>query len=222
MPLIEVDEPYAAPPRLPTVRPGRSWSGAIELDRGLGELTGVELDDEPLDLDGCEELAIDGSIIRRVALGSDDGPELDIRATVIDGGDLSQARVVVVQRSRLLGCKLTGTDLSTAAMTDVELVGCSLRYTNLRMARLKRVRFVDCTIDEVDGFQLEATDVSFDGCRISALNVDRLTASGVDFRRAVELGLSGAGRLEGCLVADHQLPALAPMLALAVGLDLER
>lgn len=222
MPVIDVDEPHAAPPRLPSVRPDRAWSGEVEVDRGLGELTGVEIDDGPLDLDGLDELAIDGCVVRRVGLGSDGGPALDVRASVIDGADLSQARVAVVQRTRFVGCKLTGTDLSTAAVTDVEFVGCSLNYTNLRMARLKRVRFVDCALDEVDGFQLEATDVSFDGCRISALNVDRLTATRVDFRGAAELGLSGAGRLDGCLVADHQLPALAPMLALAVGLDLER
>lgn len=225
MPRIEVDEPHAKPPRLPGFRTGSPWAGGLDPDDGLAELVGVHLDAgiHPIDegdLARCSELVVEDSTLRGIGLGVEDGPQLEIRGGELVSCDLSQARVAVLQRSRLEGCKLTGTDLSAASLSDVEFERCSLGYTNLRMARLRRVRFLDCTFTDVDGFQLDLADVSVDGCRLAGVNVDRMTAERVDLRGAVELGLSGIGRLDGCLVDDHQLPAMAPMLALAVGLDL--
>lgn len=222
MPLLDVDEPHARPPRLAPVRPGRAWSGPLDLDRGWAELDGVEVADDVVDLTDCDELSIGDSVLGRVVLSQPGGTRIEIRSSRLDGCDLSQADLAILQRSTLDGCKLTGTDLSGAAITDVRFVRCAFRYANLRMARLERVGFVECTIDEVDGFQLDATDVSFEGSSIVELNVDRIQATRVDLRGATELGLIGIGRLEGCLVSDHQLPALGPVLALAVGLDLER
>ncbi|MEL6984091.1 MAG: pentapeptide repeat-containing protein [Actinomycetota bacterium] len=225
MPQIEVDEPHAKPPRLPAFRSGSPWTGPLDPDRGLAELVGVSVDAgvHPIDegdLARCSELMVEDSTLRGIGLGVEGGPQLEIRGSELVSCDLSQARVSVLQRSRLEGCKLAGTDLSAASLTDVEFARCTLRYTNLRMARLRRVRFVECTLLDVDGFQLELSDVSVDGCRLTGVNVDRLVAERVDLRGAAELGLSGVGRLDGCLVDDHQLPALAPLLALAVGLDL--
>ena len=222
MPLIDADDPHAKPPRIPVVAPGAAWTGPLDVDRGWAELDGVELRGQAIDLSGCDELSITDGVLSGVGLGAGERPVVEIRSSTFDGCDLSQARITSIHRSRLDGCKLAGTDLSAAVLTDVVFERCSLRYVNLRMARLTRVGFVDCTFDEVDAYQLEAQDVAFDRSRLSALNVDRLTAIRVDLRGAVELDLRGVGRLDGCLVAHHQLPALAPLLALAVGLDLER
>lgn len=223
MPLVEVDEPHARPPRVPTVRPGGDWAGSLDLDRGWAELSGVRVDGlAAVDLDGCEELTIADSAVIGSTLAAGPTPEVEIRGSVLDGCDLSGARVRSIRASRLVGCKLGGTDLSDGDLVDVVLQRCVLRYTNLRMARLTRVRFDECRLDEADLFQAEATDVDLDGSALVSVNVDRLRATRVDLRGAVELGLAAVGRLDGCLVADHQLPALAPILAMAVGLDLER
>lgn len=223
MPLVEVSEPHAGPPRLPAVGGPAPWSGDLEIDRGWAELSGVEVRGvDGLELDGCEQLSVVASLVVGLTLPAGPSPEVEIRGSVLEDCDLSGVRVRSLRGSRLVGCKLGGTDLSDGDVADVVFERCVLRYTNLRMARLKRVRFDGCRLDDVDAFQLQATDVDVDGSALVAVNVDRLLATRVDLRGATELGLTAVGRLDGCLVADHQLPALAPVLAMAVGLDLER
>lgn len=175
---------------------------------------------DELDLDGCQQLEVSGSVLEGVRLGP--GPTIEVRQSRLVDCDLSGARLTVLRGCRLEGCKLDGTDLSDARLIDVALDRCRLRFTNLRMARLERVAVERTTLDDVDAFDLQATDVGFDGSALESVNVDRLQAIRVDFRGVTQLGLAAIGRLDGCLVADHQLPALAPVLAMAVGLDLER
>lgn len=236
MPLVDVTEPYARPPRLPAVRPAGAWSGELEPDRGWAELVGVLVDGAApdgatlgealggaaLDLAGCDRLSIADSVVEGITLPSGPAPAIEVRNGRLSSCDLSGARLAAVRGTMIEGCKLGGTDLSGAAITDVVFERCTLRYTDLRMARMQRVTFLDCTLDEVDLSGVEASDVVVDRSSLWAVNIDRLRATRVDLRGATELGLSAIGRLDGCLVADHQLPALAPSLALAVGLDLER
>lgn len=222
VPWVEVVEPYAKPPKVPPVRPSTTWSAPIDLDRGWAELADVEVSrDQELDLTGCSELTVGDSRIDGIAFPADE-LEMEIRRSDLTGCDLSQTRITSLLNSRIAGCKLTGTDLSGATITDVEFTGCSLRYTNLRMAKLRRVRFVDCTLDEVDCFELQAEDLELPGTSLVQVNVDRLQATRVDLRTATELGLAGVGSLSGCLVDEHQLPALAYPLAHAVGIEIER
>lgn len=222
MPWVEVDEPYAKPPKVRPVRPSATWSGPIDLDRGWAELTDVEVGrDQGLDLTDCTELEVGDSRIDGIAFPAAE-LEIEIRRSELSGCDLSQATIVSLLNSRLDGCKLTGTDLSGATISDVEFTRCSLRYTNLRMAKLHRVRFVDCTLDEVDCFELLAEDLDFPGTSLVQVNVDRLQATRVDLRNTTELTLTGVGSLSGCLVDEYQLPALAYTLAHAVGVEIER
>ncbi len=221
MPQIQVTEPHARPPRIPDVGPTARWLGPLETDRGWAELEGVVVGgDAELALEHCQQLEISGSVLEGVRLGP--GPTIEVRQSRLVDCDLSGARLTSMRGARLEGCKLDGTDLSDARLTEVILERCRLRFTNLRMARMERVAIEGCALDDVDAFDLQATDVGFDGTSLRAVNVDRLQATRVDLRGATELGLAAVGRLDGCLVADHQLPALAPLLALAVGLDLER
>ena len=223
MPWIEVDEPHAKPPRL---KPGRSpgpWSGEVMADAGLVELTGVTVArGQILELAECSELEIVQSLLVGQALVADDGLTIEAQDTVLEECDLSRVTIRALRRSRLIGCKLTGTDLSTATVSDVVFERCQLHYTNLRMAKLKRVEFTGCTLHEVDGFELSATDVGFPGSELREFNLDRLQATRVDLREATELGLTGISRLDGCLAAEMQLPALAYAMAAAAGLNIEK
>ena len=223
MPWIEVAEPHAKPPKLPRVSPGRMWEGPLAVDRGWAEFDGVtvERDVQP-EMTGCSELTVSASTVTGQDLAID--PPLSIEcfnSTILDC-DLSRSTIRAIRGSRFEGCKFSGTDMSQAALTDVVFERCSFRYTNLRMAKLKRVQFLDCQFDDVDGFELEATDVDFEGSQLQKLNVDRIIATRVDFRGATELVLSGLSKLDGCLVAEEQLPTLAYGLALAANLDIER
>ena len=199
------------------------WDGPLAVDRGWAEFEGVtvERDVEP-ELSGCSELTIGASALTGQNLATDVPLSIECFNSAIVDCDLSRSTVRAIRGSRFEGCKFSGADLSQAALTDVVFERCSFRYTNLRMAKLKRVQFNECHFDDVDGFEMEAVDVNFDGSQLDKLNIDRITATRVDFRGATELVLSGVSRLDGCLVAEEQLPALAYGLALAANLDIER
>jgi len=81
---------------------------------------------------------------------------------------------------------------------------------------------VDCVLEDVDARGLSARDVTFAGSRLEEVLIDGLRASAVDFRGALELGLTQVSSLRGCLVADEQLATLVYQLALAAGADIER
>ncbi len=233
MPWVDVEEPHATEPRLRAVRPSTVWDvstgdGWSEPDRGWAELSSVELSGGPLpDLTECVDLTISDSNISGIALGPSDLQRpgelsIEIFRSVLSGCDLSRATIRTITGCRIEGCKLTGTDLSTASVTDVVFERCALSLTNLRMAKLKRVQFVDCDLDQVDAYQLEASDVALPGSSLTELNLDGLRAERLDLREAKQLSFTVANSLNGCLVAEHQLAGLAHALAFAAGIGVER
>lgn len=220
---IEVDEPFAKPPRPRVPRDPARFSGPLEPDRGWAGLSGVAVDPSaPPDLSACSELTVEDSVIDGLTLLGPEPLRIEIFRSGLDGCDLSQATIGTIRHSRLTGCKLTGTDFSGGLISDVVFDRCQLRFANLRMATLDRVSFVDCVLDDVDGYELKAQHVDFPGSTVTGLNLDRLEAVSVDFRHAESLLLNGIAKLSGCLVSEHQLPALSYSLAAAAGLAIER
>jgi uncharacterized protein YjbI with pentapeptide repeats len=233
MPWIDVEEPHARPPKLPAVKPAGTWSAAsgdgwTAADGGWAELSSVELSGGPLpDLIDCDELTIADCLVGGVVLGPsafDQSPNLaiEILVSTISDCDLSRARLQRIVRTRFVGCKFTGADLSAAVLSDVVFEGCAFSLTDLRMAKLKRVSFVDCVLDHVDGYRMEVQDVSVPGTTLSEVSLDGLQAERMDLREAAEVSLTIANSLSGCLLAEHQLAGLAHALAFAAGVDVER
>ncbi len=232
--MIRVTEPFVAAPRLAA---SHGWSAfepdAIESDRGLVELTGVEISTQTLsfgtgeqDPGLVEDLVIEDLVIEDCHLDGVDltqtgASSVEILRSVVDQCDLSRVTVRSIRGSRFVGAKFVGTEFSGASLTDVVFERCSFRFSNLRMATLRRVRFEDCVIDDVDAFEASMEDVDFAGSEITGFDVDRLAAKRVDLRYASMVELKGIGNLSGLLVAQHQLPGLALALANAVGLDIE-
>ncbi len=245
--MIRVTEPFVAAPRLATFR---GWSAfepeAIESDRGLVEVTGVEISAQTLvfgsfrsdsgrsdtgqndtgqndtgENDLVEDLVIEDCRLDGVDLTQTGASSVEILRSVVDQCDLSRVTVRSIRGSRFVGAKLVGTEFSGASLTDVVFERCSFRFCNLRMATLRRVQFEDCVIDDVDAFEASMEDVDFAGSEITGFDVDRLAAKRVDLRYASVVELKGIGKLSGLLVAQHQLPGLALALANAVGLDIE-
>ncbi|HTO00890.1 MAG TPA: pentapeptide repeat-containing protein [Microthrixaceae bacterium] len=221
MPWIDGKDQFAD---LPTVREPTATSvlsGQILPLDGEHRFDDVLLDGDEVSSGEFEELVIDSSIIRNLVLCPDGPVTLDASWCRFESSDLSRAEVHQLRSSRLSDCKLVGTDFSNAALTDVIFERCLISLANFRMARLNRVRFKDCTLKELDAFEMVATDLTFDGSELNQVNVDRLNANRVDLRGARSLGLEGIGRLDGCLVAEHQLTDLIFQLAFAVGLGIE-
>lgn len=222
MGMITVDEPFAKPPKLPAVRQQPAWDGELAPNRGFGEITNANLSDVEVDLYDIERLEIETSNLGATVLAyATDELEISVAVSTIERSDLSRLRLNVVRQSRLVGLKLTGTDFSGAAIRDVEFVDCMLHLTSFRMAELERVRFANCTFEDVDCYSAGLTDVTFPECRLSTFNLDQTRADRVDLREAELDGLKGLSRLDGFLIAEHQLPALAFQLADAVGLSID-
>ncbi|MEZ5375854.1 MAG: pentapeptide repeat-containing protein [Acidimicrobiales bacterium] len=225
MAIIRVNEPFAALPKVPTPhRCAAPDAEDLEVDRGLLELSGVDLQSGSVDFDEiteAEDMLIEDSIVHGVDLTPMGGSTLDIVRSSLDQCDLSRLTVRSIRASHVVGAKLVGTELSGSLLTDVVFEHCTFRYANLRMATLRRVCFAECQFVDVDAFEATMEDVDFEGSTIAELNVDRLSAARVDLRRASTIDLTGVGNLRGLLVAEEQLPALAYQLAAAAGLDIE-
>lgn len=222
MALLKIDEPFAKPAKLRALSSLLASDGAIEVSNGFGELSGVEVESAEVDLLDVDRFEIDGCRLIASALENVSAElEVSIASSMIERCDFSRRRVTVARQSRFVGVKLTGADFSGALVRDVEFVDCVLRLTSFRMAELERVTFRNCQLDDVDAYSAQLTDVGFAESRLRALNLDKTTATRVDLRLAQLEELVGLGRLDGYLISDHQLPALAYQLADAAGLAIE-
>ncbi|MGI9603429.1 MAG: pentapeptide repeat-containing protein [Acidimicrobiales bacterium] len=222
MPWVEVEEPYSAPPRLGVVAPSAPWSGGLERDGGRCEVVDRAIEAAEFGLLAGDEVWLVDSTASGVVFEPTDDATLDVVASSFDRCDLSRVRLRSIETTRFRDCKLVGVDLGGATVDDVVFEGCTFGYANLRAARLRRVQFIDCRLDDTDGYEIDLEDVDFAGSTLRGLNVDRMRARRVDLRGAHELGLEGAGRLDGCLVSEHQIPQLMYALAFSSGLGVEQ
>lgn len=222
MGMMKVNEPFAKPPKLSATRQQSPWDGDLDPSRGFAEISNARLDGVEVDLYDVERLEIENcQLVATMLAHAPAELEISIAGSTVERSDFSRLRLTVVRQSRLVGLKLTGTDLSAAAIRDVEFVDCRFHLTSFRMAELERVTFTNCTFEDVDAYSAGFTDVTFPETRLNAFNLDQTRAERVDLREANLDGLKGLNRLEGFLIAEHQLPALAFQLADAVGLSIE-
>ncbi len=222
MALIKVKEPFAKAPKVGAMRQLPPWDGALDSSRGFAEVSSADLDNAMVDLSDVERLDVEDCHLSATVLDSAcDALEISLAGSLVERCDLSRFRFAVLRQSRLVGVKLTGTDFSGGMVRDVEFVDCMLHLTSFRMAELERVTFTNCVLEDVDAYSAGLTDVAFPESRLKVLNLDQTKAARVDLRHAQLDALKGLARLDGFLIAEHQLPALAHQLADAVGLGVE-
>jgi len=222
MPWIEVSEPFAKPPKLSKPKLWPEWTPPLEIDRGLAELGGAAFGEIQLEFDSCDDLEITDCSFAGTSLANAEAAEISVWRSTFERLDLSGLRFQTMRRSRIVGCKLVGTDLAGSTIEDVLFDNCSLRHVNLRAAKLNRVCFDNCTLDDIDLFEATLTNVDFVQSTLSEVNVDRLSAAKVDFRDATQLEFKGLSNLKGCLVTEEQLPSLMYALAFACNLGIEK
>lgn len=218
---MTIEEPFARPPERSEFGIAGDWSDepVVAADADYGELSWQKLDSAIIDLAELSRLEIDRCHLRNVTLESSEGTEVVLSESIVEGSDLSRLRVLSATECLLSGAKLVGTDFSGALVRDTGFDGCVLRLANLRMSKLQRVAFSGCTIEELDAYGAEFEDVTFNDCTLSAFSIDQVRALRVDLRGGTAVGLTGVGRLDGFLVSEHQLFALAPQLADVAGLS---
>lgn len=224
MPWIDPVDRFAKPPRLPPVaEPQNQWDGEIPVGDGdAAELEGVSIDGGAIDSTTYPSLELVDCSLTGVTFQGGGNSHVDLIDCVLTDCDLSRLRLGSTRGSRLVGCKLAGTDFSASTVRNVRFERCTLRYTNFRMSTLQRVIFVDCQLDETDLFEAQLEDVDFDACQLNEVNVDRVEFTRVDLRGVTSLGLTGITNLRGCLIGDSQVLQLAYTFALMADASIER
>jgi uncharacterized protein YjbI with pentapeptide repeats len=221
MPWIDVDEPFSAPPRStgPMVPPGDAV--IVDVDERWGTISGAEVSGA-IDVSRCERLELDGSILRGVSLIATPGLELDVRACLFVECDLSALKFSSMISARFEGCKLSGVDLGSGLVRDVEFDRTMMRMSTLRMTELERVSVRDCVLDDVDFYEASLSDVAFPGSELRAVELDKARFRNVDLREATELDVRSGRRFEGCLLTSSQIVPLAHLFAHASGVAIEK
>jgi len=146
----------------------------------------------------------------------------DLSDVVVDGVDWANQRSVrlMMRRVELRLCRLTGTELAEASLTDVTFTECKLDLVGLRFAKLQRVVFRDCRMGECDFYETSLKDVLFERCDLreasfAASRVQRVEMQGCDLA-----GLGGVEALRTVRMPWNDVLANAPLFALAVGIEI--
>lgn len=137
-----------------------------------------------------------------------------------DWANSSPVRGAAARRAELRGCRLTGSDLHQANLTDVTFDDCRLDLVNLRHATLARVVFRDCHLSELDLYGASLQDVLFERCRLREAILSSATLERVELRQCDLAGLQGAEALRGARMPWNDVLENAPLFALALGLEI--
>jgi uncharacterized protein YjbI with pentapeptide repeats len=131
-----------------------------------------------------------------------------------------QARGAVARRAELRRCRLTGTELAEAALTDVTFEECRLDLAGLRIAKLERVVFRDCRMAECDLFEATLTDVLFERCELREATFGGVKVQRVELRGCDLAGLHGAEALRGVRMPWNDVLENGPLFAAALGVEI--
>jgi uncharacterized protein YjbI with pentapeptide repeats len=131
-----------------------------------------------------------------------------------------QARGLVARRVEVLNCRLTGSELAEATLSDVTFTGCRLDLVGLRMAKLERVVFRDCRMEECDLYQATLTDVLFEQCVLREATFSGATLKRVELRGCNLSAVRGVDALRGARMPWNDVLENAPLFATALGVEI--
>ena len=141
----------------------------------------------------------------------------------IDGADWANSRPVRgldARRAELRTCRLTGSDLGEARLSDVTFADCRLDLVNLRFAKLERVVFRDCRMAECDFSEASLKDVLFERCELREATISAATLERVEFRGCDLAGLRGAEALRGARMPWGDIIENAALFAHVTGVEI--
>ena len=131
-----------------------------------------------------------------------------------------QARGIVVRRAEVHRCRLTGSELAEATLSDVTFADSRLDLVGLRMANLERVVFRDCRMAECDLYETSLTDVLFERCELREATFIGARLRRVELRGCGLAGLRGAEALRGARMPWNDVLENAPLFATALGVEI--
>jgi uncharacterized protein YjbI with pentapeptide repeats len=146
----------------------------------------------------------------------------DLVDIVVEDADWANetARGFAARRVELRRCRLTGVEISEAALTDVTFVECRIDLAGLRRAKLERVVFRDCRMGECDLYAATLRDVLFDRCELPDAVFESASLTRVELRGCELRGLRGVEALRGARMPWNDVLENAPLFAQAVGIEI--
>jgi uncharacterized protein YjbI with pentapeptide repeats len=141
----------------------------------------------------------------------------------IDGADWANSRPVRgldARRAELRTCRLTGSDLGEARLSDVTFADCRLDLVNLRFAKLERVVFRDCRMAECDFSEASLKDVLFERCELTEAAFEKVTLDRVELRGCKLAGARGVDSLRRARMPWDDVLENAPVFAAALGIEI--
>lgn len=126
-----------------------------------------------------------------------------------------------LMRTRIVGGRLTGIDFSRSTLKDVVFQNCKLDMANFRYAKLTRVRFADCILTDTDFLAAELSHVTFEASQLDKTAFSGGKIDDVDFRSSQLVDVRGWQYLKGATIDAEQLVAIAPQLAVEMGLKVQ-
>ena len=144
---------------------------------------------------------------------------VDVVATDLDWANRRSLKFSA-HRAELRRCRLTGTELAEATLSDVTFVECRLDLAGLRHAKLERVVFRDCRMDECDLYGATLKDVLLERCELREATISGASVQRLEIRGCDLTGLRGAEVLRGARMPWNDVLANAVLFASVVGIEI--
>jgi uncharacterized protein YjbI with pentapeptide repeats len=150
------------------------------------------------------------------------GELADMVDAVAEDADWSnlRARGLVARRAAWRRCRLTGTELAEAALSDLTLAECRLDLAGLRMAKLERVVFRDCRMTECDLYEADLKDVLLERCDLREATLTGLHLTRVELRGCRLDGVRGLASLAGARIPWADVVENGHLFAAALGVEI--
>lgn len=158
-----------------------------------------------------------------LALLDDAALEADgLRDVVLEHANLAnrRGRRVLVERTRLKGCRMTGIQLAESTLRDLVIEDSRVDLAAFRMSRFERVVFRDCQLQELDLVEAQLSSVVFERCDLSGADLGHATFRRSQMRDCRLDGLIGAERLRGVSMPWPDVVGQAAAFAAALGVGI--
>jgi len=203
----------------PDLPPDLEDLGAVELGRGT-VLEAGRADSSLVVGTTVYDVTIKECVLDGVDLKARRLPGLTCRDVVFEGCDLAGANLEGAKLTRVafVRCRMTGAVLSGAELQDVRLVDCTAPMLGLRMAKAGHLSIADSMLREADFYEATLEDSAITASDLSAADFTRVQVPELDLRGSTLDGLVSPTSLRGAVITTDQLVALAPALAVDLGI----
>jgi uncharacterized protein YjbI with pentapeptide repeats len=166
------------------------------------------------------DLSLEQSICEKVSFTASRLPLMTTRDVRFLRCDMANARWIrsFWDRVEIVGCRLTGFDVTQAIMKDIIIRDCQADFACFRFATFKKtVCFEGCSLKEANFQGADLRGVSFRNCDLREAEMSQAKLLGADIRDSKIEGIKVAPEaLRGVVVDVMQAAYLAGLLGLIV------